>query len=455
MRLAGAGVFRVVAAILRRGGNVASMAKVLALRSLALGVNVLTGLLTAAALGPAGRGELTALGVAPAFLAGIASFGLHGSLIYNVKADPEHEPEYVGAALIMTGAAGLVFALAGAVVEPYWLAQYGQHTIALARVLLLATPIACMTWALVATAEARGWFGFANAMLYFQSSCTLVILIPLIGLGLLTPFKAALAYSGPCLPVFTCLIWRAVREVRPVLAVRAPFPKRLLSYGLRLYGVDILGTLSSYLDQVVVIAILVPGLVGIYSVALSSARVLAVLQGAITSVLFPSIAARSTAEIVERVSATLRMASLVTGVSALALGVVAPYAIVLLYGARFADATGPFRLLLLDVAIVSSARILYLAYSGSGRPEWVSAFETVGVAVSVSFMLVLVPHFNVIGAAVSVLSGSLARLVCGVAGLPVILNVEIPRLLLSWSDVKAGARALRLRVPAAAADTAP
>ncbi len=445
---------RALAGILRGHGNAASMARVLGLRSLAIGVNVFTGLLTAAVLGPAGRGELAAMIVAPQFLAGLATLGLHASFIYNVKAEPQHEREYLGANLVMLCLAGTVAAAVGWVVEPYWLTRYSPHTIALARVFLCTAPFTCMAWTLLGAAEARGWFGFANRTLYLQSLSTLVILLVLARLHVLTPGAAAASYMVPAIPVFLYFIWHIGRTVRPVLTLRAPFPKRLLHYGLRFYGVDLLGTLSGYLDQIIIVAMLAPGLVGAYSVALSMARMLTVLQTAVASVLFPSIAALGTAVIVEQVAATLRVTSLVMAMTVLMVGLAGPHLLMLLYGVRFASAIAPFRVLLLETLVASSARTLYLAYTGSGRPEWVTGFEALGVAVSVASMLLLVPHFGLTGAAFAVLLASSVRLACGIAGLRLVLKAEMPRLLLSWSDVQAGFRALHL-LAAAAEDATP
>ena len=429
------------------------MVGVVALRSLALGVNLCTGVLTAAFLGPDGRGELTALTVAPQFLAGLATFGLHASFIYNAKADPRHEREYLGANLVVLCVAGAVIAALGWAVLPLWLSQQAPETVALARMLLLTVPVGAMTMALLTAAEARGRFGLANGLVYLQSFCTLAALLVLVGLDRLTPAAAAAAYVLPSLLVFLCFAWSIGREVRPVPTLRAPFPGRLLRYGLRFYGVDVSGTLSGYLDQLVAVAFLEPALVGIYAVALSLARMLTVLQGAISSVLFPSIAARGTAEIVGTVGATLGAAVPITAALAVAAGLAGPVLLESLYGPRFAPAVGIFRLLLIDAVVVGAARILYQAYSGSGRPGWVTGFEAAGTATSLAFMLVLVPRFGLDGMAWSVLAGSLVRLSCGVAGLRPALGSGMTGLLLSRSDVRPWLRAAR--GPAPVEDAAP
>lgn len=437
----------------RARGRVGTVAGVVALRSLALGVNVCTGVLTAAVLGPDGRGELAALTLAPQFLPGLAALGLNASFIYNSKADPRHERGYLGANLVMLCLAGVAAAALGWAVLPHWLSQHDPRTVALARAFLLVVPVGAMTMTLLAAAEARGRFGLANGLVYLQSFCTLAALLVLVGLDRLTPAAAAAAYLLPSVLVFLCFACTIGREVKPVPTLRAPFPGRLLRYGARFYGVDLLGTLSGYLDQIVLVALLEPAAVGIYAVALSLARMLNVVQGAICSVLFPSVAARGTAEVVGTVGATLGAAVPVTAAAALAAGLVGPVLLDLLYGPRFAPAVGIFRLLLLDAVVGGTARILYQAYSGSGRPGWVTGFEAVGTAAALAAMPVLVPRFGLEGMAWSVVAGSVVRLACGVAALRPALGAGTAALLLSRSDVRAWFRAAR--GPAAVEDVAP
>ncbi len=445
---------RTFRSLIRLGGSRGSLVttvRVLLLRCLAIGVNAGTGILTATMLGPAGRGEQTAIGIAPSFLAGLATLGLHASFIYNVKAEPDKEREYLGANLIMLLAAGVVATAVGWVVEPYFLSTYSAGTIMFARLFLLTIPFTCLTWTLLGASEARGWFGFANSTLYLQSLCTLAALLILAWRHMLTPATAAATYTLPAIPTFLYFAWHVGRAVRPKFSLRGHYPRRLLHYGMRFYGIDLIGSLSVYLDQIVVVDLLAPGLVGEYSVALSLAGLLMVLQSAVSSVLFPNVAARTPREVVERVGATIRVSGAVTLAAVIVLAIGGPFLLSTLYGARFDPAVGPFRILLFGTLLSHIARTLYLAYSGSGKPEWVTAFEVLAVAVSATAMIVLVPHFGLIGAAASVVLASIVRVICAVAGLGLVLHVKVPRLVLGRRDIALGLRELRaaLETPAA------
>ena len=421
---------------LRRGGKATSMAQVVALRALALAVNICTGLLTAAVLGPSGRGELAALTVAPGFLGGLASLGLHGSLIYNLKADPAHERELLGNGIMLTLLTGCIVMVGGWIVEPYWLNLYSPHTIFIGRILLLSAPTVVMGWSMSGAVESRGWFGLVNSVLYLQSLATLALLGVLTLLHCLTPTVAAFAYTIPGVSCFGYLFFQVLRRMRPVFRPRLEMVRRLLRYGIRLCGVDILGTLSGVLDQLVIVAFLPAGMVGTYAVALSSARILTVVQSGVSTVLFPSIAARDVPTIVRTVAVAFRFASLLIAGIAAVLLLVGPPLLLLAYGTKFAPAIMPFRILLLAMVIENGARILHQIYAGCGRPELVTLFEGFAVAVLLLAMLALVPPLGTLGAALAVLCTASFRLVVAIGGLPLMLKIPLPRLVFGWDDLR-------------------
>ena len=431
---------RLIAAIHRRLGNgsrAATMAHVMGLRTLALAANVCTGLLSAAVLGPDGRGEQAALISAPQFLAAIATLGLHASLIYNIKADPDRRRRYFGCALLLAGLAGLTATAVGWALLPEWLHRFGPSTVQNARLLLLITPFTVLGVLLIAILEVHARFDLSNRTIYLQGLSTLAILALLWRTGEVTPTAAALAYLLPSLPALAYLARRAFALVPPVATLERPIRQRLLHYGLRFYGIDLLGTVSANLDQLVIVAMLPQAAVGLYVVAQSLSRVLSILQGAITSVLFPSIAARADAEVIESVARTMRIAVLFNVAAAVVLAAVGPLVLQVLYGSRFAGAVHPFRILLFETIVSNAARILYQAFSGTGRPGVVSVIEGIGVSASLAAMLVVVPHFGTVGAACCVLFASSLRLLGAVACLPFILRAKMPRLLPGPADLAA------------------
>ena len=420
---------------LRSHAEVGDVAWVMSMRVLALAGNICCGLLTAAVLGPAGRGEQAALGVAPLVLAAASTLGLHASLIYNVRADPPRASRFFGAALIITTLMGLLAACAGYVILPTWLGRYGPLTVSHARLFLLSVPFGVVTPLLSGVLESKGRFGRASGVLYVQSLVTLVSLAILVTMHRLSPFLAAASYIVPGLAASLYLFWQAVRLLPPAFAVTVPIMQRLLSYGLRFYGVDMLGVFSGYLDQVFIVYLLSPAATGAYAVALSVSRMLTVVQASVSVVLFPSIAGREASNVIDMVARAMRISTVLNGLAATAIALTAPSLLLLAYGHRFASAIAPFMILLAEAVVSSAARTLSQSFSGTGRPSVVTAMEAAGVAFSVAAMLVLVPLYGIVGAACAALTGGFARLICVLGCFRLVLGTGLPPLVLSRADL--------------------
>ena len=419
----------------RGRAKIAAVIHVMGIRVIALAGNVCSGLLTAAFLGPVGRGEQTAVGVVPLVLGSICGIGLHASLIYNVRRDPGGASRYFGSALILVAFASMVSMAVGFVLMPLWLVHYSRTIVDFARLLLIAVPLSLGNPLLMGILEADGFFGLANRVLYFQSLGTPALLVGLLLSNRLTSMSAASAYFVPSLPAFVYLLMQTRRVLRPHFTLAAPFPHRLLRYGLRFYGVDILSVLSGYLDQLVIVLLLQPADVGAYAVALSLSRILSVAQGAVSTVLFPTIAAREPASVVEMVARAMRITTLVNIAGAITVGLAAPSLLLLLYGARFTAAIVPFLILLTEAIVSSAARTLAQAFSGTGRPSAVTGVEIAGVATSLLAMMLLVPVYGLIGAACGSLLGGCMRLVSVLASFRKILGISLPRLVVCRADM--------------------
>jgi O-antigen/teichoic acid export membrane protein len=211
----------------------------------------------------------------------------------------------------------------------------------------------------------------------------------------------------------------------PVLTLRPAIAGPLLRYGLRFYGTDLLGTLSAYIDQIIILPMLSPAAVGIYVVARSLSRTLSVLSDAVASVLFPSVAGKNAKAIVSMVFQTLRVTALINFVLAASLAAMAPLLLHLVYGERFAAAATPLRILLGASLFTNSARILYQVYNGSGRPGIVTIIETVATALGTGLTIAFVPGWGTAGVATALLLASLVRLALALGAMQQVTGVAL------------------------------
>ncbi len=94
-------------------------------------------------------------------------------------------------------------------------------------------------------------------------------------------------------------------------------------------------------------------------------------------------------------------------------------------------------MLLVEVTLSGCVFILAQAFMALGRPGVVTILQGIGLFLTVPLMLALVPHYGVMGAAVSLLISTIARLLFVFLGFRVFLNVRLPALLPEKQDLDA------------------
>jgi antigen flippase len=242
------------------------------------GVNLFCGILTARSLGPDGRGLLAGIIMWPQFLAYGMTIGIPIASVYWLKRRPDISSELAGAGLVLSVAFGLLAALVGAAVIPYSLHTYPAAAIHLAQLWALVTPLELLAVTLIAQAQAADAFSNYNVFRFLSPFSVLIILTIEKALGRLTYSTAAFAYLLGGTPAMIWIAHWAWRYFRPTLHSTIASSRLLLSYGIRAWGVDLLGTVASQVDRVLVVGLLSPEFMGLYVIAQSAAGVLAFIQ---------------------------------------------------------------------------------------------------------------------------------------------------------------------------------
>lgn len=406
----------------------AATVRTLLVNFLILGLNVGTGIITARALGPGGRGEQAAMVLWPQFLAYTVTLGLPLSLLYNLKQHPEERSQLFSVALILGTVMGSFASLVGVLIIPLWLDKYSPEVVRFAQWLMPLAPLLLLTLMFLHVLQAREEFSLFNVVRYLQPLLTLLALLLLAVFGRLTPFNATLSYVLPVIPVSLWMLIRLWSIYRPVWRDLRPAFGRLTSYGLRSYVMDVLGPATSQIDRVLVVGLLDPALAGLYVVALSLSKVLNAFQTAVASIFFPRASGRSVEDVVELSGRAARVSTVATALSAAGIALLGPLLLGLVYGRGFLDAVPVFRILLFEVTLGCTAWVLAQAYVVLNRPGVVSAMQGAGVGLSVMLMLVLVPRYELEGVGMALLIATAARLVFIIASFPLVLGVRPPSL---------------------------
>jgi O-antigen/teichoic acid export membrane protein len=411
-------------------------------------LNASTGILTARALLPAGRGEMAAMILWPLFLAYISSLGMPSALIYFLRNRADQRAELIPTGLLGSVLLGCIAAVAGAFFLPFWLHNYSPAIIHASQFFLLATPLCAVNQSGRAVLEASGSFIASNSVLVAQPAATLAMLLVLLATHRLTPISAASVYIGATLASLVIVLTRVHRVVPMRWRIRVDAMRLLLGYGIRSYGVDILGAFALQVDQVLVIRLLNPAAMGVYGVALSLSRMFNVFQGAVVTVLFPRASGRTHAEIRTMTEFSTRITTMLTAMFALVASLVGPFLLRTLYGREYGGASVTLDLLLVEVTLSGAVFIMAQAYMAMGRPGMVTIVQSMGLSLSIPLMLLLIPYWGINGAAVALLTSTVARFLLVYFGFGFILHVPRLQLLPQLSDFKIVAARLR-RSPAA------
>jgi O-antigen/teichoic acid export membrane protein len=141
--------------------------------------------------------------------------------------------------------------------------------------------------------------------------------------------------------------------------------------------------------------------VGLYSVGVSLSEGLWLLANSVAVVLVPKLAA-SDAEYASRTAPLVcRNTLLVTGLGAVVLGAVSPIVVPLLFGRSFDGAIAPLLWLLPGIVALAGTKVLSAYVFSRGRPLINTWISLVALVVTLGGDLVLIPLFEVPGAAIA------------------------------------------------------
>jgi O-antigen/teichoic acid export membrane protein len=402
---------------------------------LIIGLNAATGILTARALAPAGRGELSAMTLWYVILGSIFSLGIPSALTYRLRRHPEQVSELSGAALLFALGASVVAYAVGFFGVPHWIPQYSPQVLFFARIFLLNTPVAVFAVIARAALESQGDFTASNLSLIGPPLLTLAGLLVLLCTHTFTPVNASWVYVLSGLPPLVWMSYSFHRAVRPRFRHLRKSAQLLFSYGLRSYGIDLCGTLSLYVDQALVIRILQPSLMGTYVVALSLSRVLNAFHTAVVMVLFPRAVSRPPREVLELTGRAVRMTTFVTALCGAGVMLAGPHLLTLLYGPEYRGAAAILRILVVEVVLTGATQVMSQAFMALSRPGVITVLQAIGLLLSIPLMLVLVPRFGIAGAALSLLLSTCARFAFVLASFSRFLDLPRPGLLPRRADI--------------------
>jgi O-antigen/teichoic acid export membrane protein len=221
---------------------------------------------------------------------------------------------------------------------------------------------------------------------------------------------------------------------RPTVSKLAATLRVMGGYTLKSAPGELVLVLTGYFSQLVLMPVVPPAALGLYVVAFSFSRIVLVLQPMIDSVVFSTMSHRHGAEMKELHDRAFRYVLWLCAAALPAALLLDREVIVAFYGPDFAEATGPFRLLVIEAMLVVLASVTLRFLLASGRPVVVSACHSAGLIATFAAAAAFVPARGVEGAALALLAGAALKLPLALGAL-LWSGERLPRLWLGLDDL--------------------
>jgi O-antigen/teichoic acid export membrane protein len=421
----------------RRSSVASPLSTSLLTSSAVQGLNVLTGILLARALGPQGRGELTAVLLWPLLLAAVGSLGVTESATYYAARSATPPGTLLGTILALGAAQSAVLVSIGAVVVPAVLSSHSTSTVNSARLFLTVIPFSLLNLYLMGLLnglQRYGWFQ-ALRLLVIAGTATGILICRLA--GVLTVRTAVLVYLASNVLTLAVAAVGIVRSTTGDLGFDRGVLRALLFYGLKSHSSNVPSMLNERIDQLVISIFLAPARLGLYVIAVTMTSVTNLVGTSVSYVALPAIARLESGE--ERTTAARRFIVFTLLLSAV---VTIPFIfftgplITLFFGQAFHSATNVCRVLLLAAVVLSTTRAVGAILKAINRPLDAGIAETLALAVTAAALATLLPTLGIMGAGVASLLAYLVSFGFSVRQAARALGIGSRRLLLPIRDVR-------------------
>lgn len=374
----------------------------------AVATRLLTSIVVAQILGPAGRGAVALVTVLDEVSTAVFTAGIPAAAGYHAKLGLDSDRALINAGLragalllpLTTAVALLVGVLGLGSLEPAarWL-----------TVLLIAWSGLVNLPGLTAANILQAHRELRRLAFYRISfnSVTLIIVVFLAVLGGLSVTWVAAAFVlGRVVTGAYGLAVTAWPSVRPH-AELGP----LFRYGLKALPGTVATLLNAKLDQLIIAPMVSFGDLGLYAVAAGTSFAPAVVPMSMATAAFATV--NKDAHRGRRASAAtaIRRGILVSALVAAGLALVTPVLVPLIYGSAFTGAVGPTIILLGGSVAWGGQLVAAQCANALGRPAYSSVGEVAGVSVTIVGLVIFVPLYGITGAAVVSVAAYVTRLV--------------------------------------------
>lgn len=372
---------------------------VFATRVATLALTASTTLVLARLLAPAELGSYYLLVLVPPSLLALFSLGLPGALTYHAGRGQQLD-EVRGLAVVLALAVSLTVAAILLAAQPFLTATVlAAAPAGLVPYVAVAMPGVFATSFAGAVILGRQRLRVYNALLLLNAGLLLIGQVVAIGV-LHAGVAGALATYATVVSLVGLMSLIAMRRLGPIrVRTGRRFAASLVGYGLRLQPASLAGFFS-YRADVYLMSILLrdPAALGVYGLAVNIAELVFYVPDAVSTVLFPRVAALGAKEAGAVVPTVSRTTLFITAVAAAAVALAALVALPFILPAYRAS-LAPMLILLPGIVGLSASKVLSGYLSGIGRPGPISMVAASALVLNLALNLALIPRFGPSGAA--------------------------------------------------------
>jgi O-antigen/teichoic acid export membrane protein len=336
--------------------------------------------------------------------------GLPGALGYFLAEPRRATPRLWPTILVLMGAGSGIAFLAWLALTPVFASTFfpdeSRIVVAAAGVAVVSQIIlTCAKTALQGLEDHRA--GDRTIALEEWAFVPTYLLALALGLEGMTAILAALV-AADVLVAIPAWRWvrRRTRVVSPGVRVRwggadMRLGREVVAYGARGQLGGILVLVSLRLDFAILAALTTPAVLGVYAIASKYAELLRLVGTALTWVTYPRMARLDDASAAHEARRVLIPALGLVAVGSVPAFLVAGWVIGLFYGASFDAAEGQARVLVMGMLVSGGAGVASGYFYGRGRPGLNSSLLGLGLAITATLDIILVPRYGAMGAAVA------------------------------------------------------
>jgi len=367
---------------------------------------VLTSLLSAWALGPAGRGDLLIVMLWPPVCALLATFGLTQAHRYWAAKDPECVSMLFSNAVLFSLVVGLGALAVAEVIIPHLVGQRSPEVMRLVRIYLLNIPAALVQFLMIGLLEGArrfGWAGASRLITFVVQAASYLVLWLFNHLTVETAAFSAMAGQFAAMFLSLFAVWR---QLHPRWQPSWLQWRNAVHYGLRGYPGTVADFATLRMDQLLLGGLASSTAIGLYFVAVRLSEITATLAGSVADAIMPEVAAAKHVDRADNLLArSLRLTIYTHLIVLVPLWLAAPHILRIVYGPSFSGAGSTFRILLVASVVLTAGGIAVSGLNGFGHPGLSTIARVSSAAVTVIALLTLLPRFGIAGAAMASLLG--------------------------------------------------